>query len=136
MKRLLLSFIVLAAAAGTAHADRGFWYYNQAASWTTYFNIINVHDTNTANVSASFYDQSGTLLGSTSRTLAPNALWNFSTADAGAGGISSAALNTAGRGVVKFSSTGGADIAAYTSQFQPNYNSGFNFIISVTGDDQ
>ncbi len=43
-------------------------------------------------------------------------------------------LNASGRGVVKVSATGGK-IAAYTSQFNATYNSGFNFIIGVSNDD-
>lgn len=130
----LLAVIAFLAFGGNAHADRGFWFHNATSGWTTYFNVICTHGSAPATATATFYTANGVLLGSTSHVLRPNAVWNFSTLD-GTGGISPAALTTASKGVVKFTSTGGSDIAAYTSQFNSTYNSGFNFIIGVTSDD-
>lgn len=129
----LLTVVALFAFGGTAHADRGFWFHNPTVGWVTYFNVICTHSSAPANVTATFYDASGVLLGSTSHVITPNAVWNFGTND-GTGGISPAALTTASKGIVKFNSTGGSGISAYTSQFNSTYNSGFNFIIGVTSD--
>lgn len=136
MKRTIVFLCALLwlAAAPMAHADRGVWYENSTLNWTTYFNIVNLSTSHAAVARLTFYNMSGTLLGTVSKSIPANGLWSVSTAATGSTVLTPAILRAAGRGSVMISGSGGK-ISAYTSQFNATYNTGFNFIVNVGGDD-
>jgi len=133
MRKTLLALVVaVVMTAGTASADRGFWYgggTGNSAAWITVINALNTHtDLNTLTVT--FYKLDSTVMGSTTRVLASNEAWNFHTANVGnlAGTVFDAATTSGGteRGSVNVTGSNAA-FAAYISIFNLQTNSGFNF---------
>lgn len=131
-----IGFLVIAAilmSGGTASAVQyeqfGVWFgvnTGASANWQTAFNIVNTATTSNTAVTVTFYTSGGTLIGSTSTTLAPNALWNFQTTSIGSIDTSTLTSNVASaRGVAVIG--GGQDIRGYVTQWNSSANAGFNF---------
>ncbi|TBR21653.1 MAG: hypothetical protein EPO63_08450 [Candidatus Nitrosotenuis sp.] len=107
---LVMALAVMAFGAGTARADRGYWFHSTSAGWTTYINITNTGNA-AATATVTFYPITGsngstalTALGSTTATIQPNGQWNFTTAAIGVTALSTTALETAVRGTLSITS--------------------------------
>ncbi|GMT42878.1 MAG: hypothetical protein IEMM0002_1289 [bacterium] len=119
---------VMLMSSGTALAasgeQYGFWF--EGFNWRTYFNVTNENDAGvTRTATITFYDDTGSSVGSTSRTVAPNAQWNFNTSTIGT--ISTSALTANSYGGVAVIS--GTDVQGYVTQLNTTSNAGFNFRI-------
>jgi len=135
MKKLLLAVCVaVVMTAGTASADGGFWFgsgVGNTTAWNTFINVQN-HATTAATATVIFYNIDGTLIGSTTNSLAANAQWNFSTSAVGninSTSFDGATGNTRGSVVISPSSASGGAICCYgyTTMFNSSANAGFNF---------
>jgi hypothetical protein len=133
MKRFTLALIaVVFLSAGTASADRGFWYGAGEATdpnWLTIFNIVN-YGASDASITVTFYNMANSLIGSTVQTITGNETWNFSTASVVS--ISASSFDpVAGalRGSVNITSDQGKNVAGYTTIFNALNTAGFNFRI-------
>lgn len=125
MKKHIGLFVIVGMlmSVGVASADRSFWYSNTSGGWQTYFNVANTH-TAQQDATVKFYDKSGAYLGSTTRTLAVNAMWNFSTETVGS--INVTVLNAAPRGIVVITGPTTGTIRGYASMFNTAGRSGFS----------
>jgi len=108
----VLAFI-LQLSAGSAFADRGFWYHKSSDGWKTEFWLQNTNATTayTATVTFDYGNHGGTatLLGSTSRVLQPAAIWNFNTGQGiDVSSLTSAQFQANTRGAVKITGSDGA----------------------------
>ncbi len=130
-----IGFLIIAAilmTGGTASAvqyeEFGIWFgvnTGASANWQTAFNVVNT-GTSSATATVTFYTSAGVLIGSTSSTIAPNALWNFQTTSIGSIDTSTLTSNVASaRGVAVIG--GGQDIRGYITQWNSSANAGFNF---------
>jgi len=132
MKRFTLALVaVVFLSAGTASADRGWWFgggTGGTAAWTTVMNITN-YDASASSITVTFYDITNSLIGSTVQSINSNETWNFSTSTVGTINASSFDSTAGGstRGAIKI--TGGTDVVGYTTIFNSTSFSGFNFRI-------
>lgn len=136
MKKIgFLIIAVILMSGGTAmaasHSEFGAWYginSGASANWQTSFNVFNT-GTASSTATVTFYTNGGTLIGSTSTTLAPNALWNFGTVNIGSITTSTLTSNTpSARGVAVIS---GTDIHGYITQWNYTTQAGFNYRITT-----
>lgn len=141
MKKTALFFLaavaVILSGAGTARADRGFWFSKTDGSWETYINVQNTNATTAYVATVTFYDMSGGVLGSTSQTLQPLGSWSFGAQSAVTPTTTqlNAANGVAGanpRGPVKITSNSGTagTVRGYTTIANSTMN-GFNFRIPM-----
>jgi len=126
---LVITAILMGGGTASAAEQFGVWYGVNAgasANWQTSFNIFNT-GTTSQTATVTFYTSGGTLISSTSTTLAPNALWNFGTVNIGSITTSTLTSNTpSARGVAVIS---GTDINGYVTQWNYTTQAGFNFRI-------
>ncbi|MDH5543264.1 MAG: hypothetical protein OEY64_09900 [Nitrospinota bacterium] len=132
MRKTLFALVVaVMMTAGTASADRGFWYGGGTGNTTAWITVINALNQSGTAVTATvtFFKLDKTSMGSTTRVLQSNEGWNFTTATVGnlAGTVFDAATTSGGteRGSVLISGAG--SVVGYTSIFNMTNNSGFNF---------
>lgn len=136
MKKFAVLFAALALvamSAGTARADRGIWFHNISGSWATYFNLVNTSSTQTITATVSFYQMgsatSTTAVASTTKVMEPLDMWNFGTGTIGS--TTSSSMDSYARGQWKSEANVAGALKGYGTQFQPTYNSGFNFRIPM-----
>ncbi len=144
MKKIAIFLFAIAASvvfSGTSNADTGFWYHNTAGSWATYYNIRNTDTANTVTATVTFNNMSNTLVGSTTRTMAAGAMWNFSTNSAGpaaTGTLTTTQLDTSIRGIALITGSSAGKIRGYSTIMNATASAGFNFRVpgseTSTGD--
>lgn len=132
---LIASFLMV----GTANAGNGAWINFGDATWSavgsgstkwmTFVHVMNP-TANTVTATVTFYGssfdgttQTSSVLVSTTRTLAPNALWDFSNMDASLSDLA-ATPGVVTKGGVLIEPSG---VVGATSMFYNNTASGFNF---------
>lgn len=128
---LFTAIAVIAFGAGTARADRGFWFHSTSGGWSTYFNITNTSASAVAATVTFYALGGGTAIGSTTQTIQPNGQWNFSTG--AIGNITTGSLEASVRGPVTISGATTDTIHGYSTIANSTF-SGFNFgILAGTG---
>lgn len=131
MKRFTLALVaVVFLSAGTASADRGWWFGSGLNAWSTIVNVTN-YGTADAAVTVTFFNVANSVIGSTVKTLATNASWNFSTGSIGSVSASSfyPAAGGSTRGAVRIQSDQGRNVIGFTTVMDSTASAGFNFRI-------
>ncbi len=138
MKKFLLATVaMLLVSAGSAHADKGYWFGcgscgSTATTWNTYVWVNNDSGGSVA-TTVTFYRWDGTALGSTTKTIVSNGGWFFNLGNLG--NVASTVFNgtTGGddttdtnnrRGWVDIKPT---TVRGFTTLFESTYSGGFNF---------
>lgn len=149
MRKFLTGFLIVAILliAGDARADRTIWFHNYTGnvngqvpiccdtSWYTTWNITNTA-ASSVTATITFYGGTAgivpTVMGSTSRTMGPGALWNFSSLDSVASTITSTQFQSNVRGTAKIVSSDGSSIKGGSLIFNNQVNAGFSLNLPFT----